>query len=108
MTVSQSGGGLPPDSVVQDDDEVLADSERLVAKHHDPSWGAMVRVALAPCSPFSVTPRLMTATVPLRPPKSSRRYESEMVGEICVRLLSPVENDDCVLLMFAVASTVGR
>jgi len=44
---SQKDGGLPPDSVVQDDDEILADSERLVALHHDPSWGAMVRVALA-------------------------------------------------------------
>jgi cytosine/adenosine deaminase-related metal-dependent hydrolase len=51
--------------VVQDDDEILADSERLVALHHDPSWGAMVRIALAPCSPFSVTPDLMRATAEL-------------------------------------------
>jgi 8-oxoguanine deaminase len=65
MTVSVSDGGLPPDSVVQNDDEVLADSERLVRAHHDPSWGAMVRVALAPCSPFSVTPELMRATAEL-------------------------------------------
>jgi cytosine/adenosine deaminase-related metal-dependent hydrolase len=65
MTVSQKDGGLPPDSVVQDDDEVLADSERLVKAHHDPSWGAMVRVALAPCSPFSVTPDLMRRTAEL-------------------------------------------
>ena len=50
MTISAKDGGLPPDSVVQDDDEVLADCERLVAAHHDPTWGAMVRVALAPCS----------------------------------------------------------
>src|SRR6202521_3543598 len=48
MTLSVKDGGLPPDSVVQDDDEVLADSERLVGLHHDPSFGAMVRVALAP------------------------------------------------------------
>ena len=54
MTRSVKDGGLPPDSVVQDDDEVLADSERLVAAFHDPRPGAMVRVALAPCSPFSV------------------------------------------------------
>jgi cytosine/adenosine deaminase-related metal-dependent hydrolase len=65
MSLSEKDGGLPPDSVVQDDDEILADSERLVRLHHDPSFGAMVRVALAPCSPFSVTPRLMEATAEL-------------------------------------------
>ena len=65
MTLSVKDGGLPPDSVVQDDDEVLADSERLVAAHHDPSFGAMVRVALAPCSPFSVSPALMRQTAEL-------------------------------------------
>ena len=65
MTVGASDGGLPPDSVVQDDDEVLADSERLVAAHHDPGWGAMVRIALAPCSPFSVSPELMRRTAEL-------------------------------------------
>ncbi|MDQ6698332.1 MAG: 8-oxoguanine deaminase [Actinomycetota bacterium] len=65
MSLSEKDGGLPPDSVVQDDDEILADSERLVDMHHDPSWGAMVRIALAPCSPFSVTSGLMKATAEL-------------------------------------------
>jgi cytosine/adenosine deaminase-related metal-dependent hydrolase len=65
MSLSQKDGGLPPDSVVQDDDEILADSERLVALHHDRAPGAMVRIALAPCSPFSVTPRLMQRTAEL-------------------------------------------
>jgi cytosine/adenosine deaminase-related metal-dependent hydrolase len=65
MSLSQKDGGLPPDSVVQDDDEILADSERLVARHHDRAWGAMVRIALAPCSPFSVTPQLMRRTAEL-------------------------------------------
>ena len=65
MSLSAKDGGLPPDSVVQDDDEILADSERLIAQHHDPTWGAMVRIALAPCSPFSVTPELMRATAEL-------------------------------------------
>ncbi len=65
MSLSEKDGGLPPDSVVQDDDEILADSERLVALHHDPNWGSMVRIALAPCSPFSVTPELMRATAEL-------------------------------------------
>lgn len=65
MSLSVKDGGLPPDSVVQDDDTILADSEQLVAAHHDRSWGAMVRVALAPCSPFSVTPELMVRTAEL-------------------------------------------
>ena len=65
MSLSEKDGGLPPDSVVQDDDTILADSERIVAQHHDASWGAMVRVALAPCSPFSVTPALMRETAEL-------------------------------------------
>jgi cytosine/adenosine deaminase-related metal-dependent hydrolase len=51
--------------VVQDDDEILADSERLVDRHHDRAPGAMVRIALAPCSPFSVTPELMRRTAEL-------------------------------------------
>src|ERR1700689_4584972 len=65
MTLSVKDGGLPPDPVGQDDDEILADSQRLVELHHDPSWGAMVRIALAPCSPFSVSPELMRRTAEL-------------------------------------------
>ena len=65
MSLSEKDGGLPPDSVVQDDDEILADCERLVALHHDPAPGAMVRIALAPCSHFSVTPGLMARTAEL-------------------------------------------
>ena len=65
MSLSEKDGGLPPDAVVQDDDEILADCERLVALHHDPDPGAMVRIALAPCSHFSVTPDLMARTAEL-------------------------------------------
>jgi cytosine/adenosine deaminase-related metal-dependent hydrolase len=65
MSLSEKDSGLPPDAVVQDDDEILAESERLVTRHHDRAWGAMVRVALAPCSPFSVTPTLMRRTAEL-------------------------------------------
>ena len=65
MNLSQRDGGLPPDSVVQDEDTILADSERLIARYHDASPGAMVQVALAPCSPFSVTKSLMSATAAL-------------------------------------------
>jgi cytosine/adenosine deaminase-related metal-dependent hydrolase len=65
MSLSEKDGGLPPDSVVQDDDEILADSERLIDAYHDPSRGAMLQIALAPCSPFSVSPELMRATAEL-------------------------------------------
>jgi cytosine/adenosine deaminase-related metal-dependent hydrolase len=65
MSLSVKDGGLPPDEVVQDDDEILAESERLVRAHHDPAPDAMVRIALAPCSPFSVTPALMRRTAEL-------------------------------------------
>jgi 8-oxoguanine deaminase len=59
MNLSQKDGGLPPDSVVQDHDTILADCERVAGKYHDPSEGAMLQVAFAPCSPFSVTRELM-------------------------------------------------
>jgi cytosine/adenosine deaminase-related metal-dependent hydrolase len=65
MSLSVKDGGLPPDSVVQDDDEILADSQRLVEVHHDPSPTAMTRIGLAPCSPFSVSTSLMTRTAEL-------------------------------------------
>jgi 8-oxoguanine deaminase len=65
MNLSQRDGGLPPDSVVQDEDTILADCERVVKRHHQRGEGAMVQVALAPCSPFSVTTLLMRATADL-------------------------------------------
>ncbi len=65
MSLGASDGGLPPDSVVQDDEMILCESERLVATYHDRSPDAMVRIALAPCSPFSVSTELMTATAEL-------------------------------------------
>jgi 8-oxoguanine deaminase len=65
MNLSQRDGGLPPDSVVQDEDTILADSERVVARYHDAGPDAMVQIALAPCSPFSVTTSLMRSTADL-------------------------------------------
>jgi cytosine/adenosine deaminase-related metal-dependent hydrolase len=65
MSLSTKDGGLPPDDVVGDDDEILAACEQAVTRHHDRSHGAMVRVALAPCSPFSVTEELMVRTAEL-------------------------------------------
>jgi 8-oxoguanine deaminase len=65
MNRSQRDGGLPPDGIVQDEDTILADSARLVGRHHQRGPDAMVQVALAPCSPFSVTTSLMRATADL-------------------------------------------
>jgi 8-oxoguanine deaminase len=65
MNLSQRDGGLPPDSVVQDEDTILADSERVVKRYHQAGDGAMVQIALAPCSPFSVTTSLMRRTAEL-------------------------------------------
>ncbi len=65
MSLGQSEGGLPPDSVVESDEAILEDSRRVVEQFHDPEPGSMTRVVLAPCSPFSVTTELMTATADL-------------------------------------------
>ncbi len=59
MSVGQSKGGLPPDALVESEAAVLKDTQRLIEQHHDASWGAMVNVAVAPCSPFSVSRDLM-------------------------------------------------
>jgi cytosine/adenosine deaminase-related metal-dependent hydrolase len=65
MSLSEKDGGLPPDDVVADDEEILAASEAAVHRHHDRGFGAMTRIALAPCSPFSVTERLMVQSAEL-------------------------------------------
>jgi 8-oxoguanine deaminase len=59
MSVGASQGGLPPDQVVESEDFILKDTQRLIEAYHDASWGAMVNVAVAPCSPFSVSRDLM-------------------------------------------------
>ncbi len=59
MSVGQSQGGLPPDRVVENEDVILKDTQRLIETHHDASLAAMVQVAVAPCSPFSVSRTLM-------------------------------------------------
>ncbi|GHH68325.1 8-oxoguanine deaminase [Promicromonospora soli] len=65
MSVGEDDGGLPPQQAVQDAETILADSERLVGAHHERGAGAMVQIALAPCSPFSVSTELMTQTAAL-------------------------------------------
>jgi len=59
MSLGESKGGLPPDSVVEDEDAILAHTEEMIHRFHDPEAGSMCRVVVAPCSPFSVTPQLM-------------------------------------------------
>jgi cytosine/adenosine deaminase-related metal-dependent hydrolase len=65
MSLGESQGGLPPDSLVETEASILEDSRRVVELYHDPAPGAMTRVVLAPCSPFSTTGRLMTSTAEL-------------------------------------------
>lgn len=70
MSLGESKGGLPPDHVVQEEDEILRDTQRIIEKYHDPSDRSMVRVGVAPCSPFSVTTDLMKESA-----KLARTYE---------------------------------
>lgn len=59
MDLSVKDGGLPPDSVVQSVDEIMKDSARLIEQYHDPSFGSMHQIVLAPCSPFSISAELL-------------------------------------------------
>ncbi len=65
MSVGASQGGLPPDSLVEEESDILRDSERLIATWHDNSRYSMTRMTLAPCSPFSVSPALMRESAAL-------------------------------------------
>jgi len=72
MSLSKKDGGLPPDEVVQTEEEILADSQRVIEKFHDYKPFAMQRVVLAPCSPFSVTENLLRESI-----KLARNYKVE-------------------------------
>lgn len=89
MNLSKKNGGLPPDAVVQTEEEILKDSERLITRYHDPSPGAMTQIALAPCSPFSVTTELMANTASLAWEKGVRLHThlAETIDEenFCLR-----------------------
>lgn len=65
MSLGESDGGLPPDSVVETHAEILADSQRLIETYHDPNPGSMTQVVVAPCSPFSVTTAIMRESAEL-------------------------------------------
>ena len=78
MDLSVKDGGLPPDSVVQTVDEIMQDSARLIETYHDPSFGSMRRVALAPCSPFSVSAELLRQSAIL-----ARQYHVRLHTHLC-------------------------
>lgn len=78
MDLSVKDGGLPPDSVVQTVDEIMTDSARLIEKYHDTSCGAMHRIALAPCSPFSVSAELLRQSAIL-----ARQYGVRLHTHLC-------------------------
>lgn len=65
MSLGESRGGLPPDSVVEEEDFILSDTQRLIETYHDPGFGSMVQIVVAPCSPFSVTSDLMRESAAL-------------------------------------------
>ena len=73
MSVGESAGGLPPDSLVEDEDAILIDTQRLIERYHDADHGAMTQVGVAPCSPFSVSRDLMKTSAEL-----ARRYGVRM------------------------------
>jgi 8-oxoguanine deaminase len=87
MNLSQRDGGLPPDSVVQDEETILADSQRLIDRYHARGDDAMTQIALAPCSPFSVTTSLMRATAALAETNNVRIHthlaETKDEGDYC-------------------------
>ena len=78
MDLSRKDGGLPPDSVVQTIDEIMADSVRVIEAYHDPSPGSMRQVVLAPCSPFSVTADLLRESA-----KLARQYGVRLHTHLC-------------------------
>lgn len=90
MSLGESKGGLPPDSVVETEENILKDSQRLIEKYHDAKPGAMTQIVLAPCSPFSVTSDLMKQSA-----KLAREYglhlhthlaETEDEEQFCVQM----------------------
>lgn len=91
MSLSVKDGGLPPESVVQDQDTILADSERLIQQYHQHGQGAMVQLALAPCSPFSVSKELMVETATLARKHGVRLHthlaETDDETEFCLATL---------------------
>jgi len=88
MSLGESDGGLPPDSVVEDEDQILRDSQRLIEEYHDPQPGSITQIVLAPCSPFSVTDDLMRESARL-----AREYGVQLHTHLAE---TEDENDFCL------------
>jgi cytosine/adenosine deaminase-related metal-dependent hydrolase len=78
MSLGRSQGGLPPDEAVEDEERIIRDCERVIKEHHDPARHAMIRIVVAPCSPFSVTPDLMRESALL-----ARRHGCHLHTHLC-------------------------
>jgi cytosine/adenosine deaminase-related metal-dependent hydrolase len=106
MDVGQGAGGLPPDDVVESLDEILAETQEAIERFHDPSPGSMLRVGVAPCSPFSCSPELLTESAKLArsyvtPPGAGVRLHTHLAetadeDDFCVERFGrkPVEHMD--------------
>ncbi len=90
MSLGEDEGGLPPRNTIQDEDAILADCERVIDRYHDADKGSMLQVALAPCSPFSVTEDLMRRTARLARKKKVRLHthlsETHDETDFCLEL----------------------
>ncbi|HET7375352.1 MAG TPA: 8-oxoguanine deaminase [Anaerolineae bacterium] len=93
MSLGESKGGLPPDSVVDDEQTILKDCVRVIEQYHDPKPGAMLRIVVAPCSPFSVTQDLMKESAAL-----ARHYGVQLH----THLAETFDEDDFCRQMFGV------
>ncbi len=78
MGISEKDGGLQPDSIVQDSETILADSERVLRRYHDPKVGATIQVALAPCSPLAVPRRVLDGSAAL-----AERFDARLHCHLC-------------------------
>ncbi|HIP40141.1 MAG TPA: 8-oxoguanine deaminase [Desulfocapsa sulfexigens] len=90
MSLGEDDGGLPPRNTIQDEDDILADCERVIDRYHDGQEGSMLQVALAPCSPFSVTEELMKQCAELARRKNVRLHthlaETDDETDFCIEL----------------------
>jgi len=97
MSLGEKDGGLPPQTTVQGEEDILEDSVRLIQKFHDPEKGSMTQIALAPCSPFSVSTDLMKASADLAAANNVRLHthlaETHDETDFCIKMfgLRPVD-----------------
>ena len=90
MSLGEEDGGLPPQNIIQEEDAILADCVRVIDRYHDAAEGSMIQVALAPCSPFSVTEELMKQSAQLAREKNVRLHthlaETHDETDFCIEL----------------------